>query len=66
MSDDLLKKSGLVIAGTPNEVIEESVQLKKRLSNMGFDHLVFGVPIGPDIPEALDLLGSEVIPAVVG
>jgi 5,10-methylenetetrahydromethanopterin reductase len=66
VTDDLLKKSGLVVAGTPEEVIEESVQLKRRLDNMGFDHFVFGVPIGPDVPEALDLLGREVIPAVVG
>jgi alkanesulfonate monooxygenase SsuD/methylene tetrahydromethanopterin reductase-like flavin-dependent oxidoreductase (luciferase family) len=66
VTDDLLKKSGLVVAGTPEEVIEESVQLKRRLNNMGFDHFVFGVPIGPDVPEALDLLGREVIPAVVG
>jgi 5,10-methylenetetrahydromethanopterin reductase len=65
VTDDLLKKSGLVIAGTPSEVVEESVRLKKRLDSMGLDHMIFGVPIGPDIPEALDLLGKEVIPAVL-
>jgi 5,10-methylenetetrahydromethanopterin reductase len=66
VTDDLLKKSGLVVAGTPEEVIEQSIRLKKGLQKLGIDHLVFGVPIGPDVPEALDLLGREVIPAVIG
>jgi 5,10-methylenetetrahydromethanopterin reductase len=66
VTDELLKKSGLVLAGTPDEVIEECLRLRKGLSRMGIEHLVFGVPVGPDIPEAFDLLGREVIPAVVG
>jgi len=32
---------------------------------VGINHFVFGVPLGPDVPEALELLGNEVIPAVL-
>jgi len=31
----------------------------------GINHYVFGVPLGPDVPEALELLGTEVIPAAL-
>jgi hypothetical protein len=32
---------------------------------MGFDHLVIGVPLGPDIAEAIDLLTREIIPNIL-
>ena len=62
VSDDLVKKAGFVFAGTPEECIEQCTELKRHLAELNFDQLVIGVPLGPDIPEALRLLGKEVIP----
>jgi len=55
-------KAGFVFAGTPEECIEHCSELKGHLADLNFDQLVIGVPLGPDIPEALRLLGKEVIP----
>lgn len=52
-------------AGTPAECVPPCLEIKRHLVKLGFDHLVFGVPLGPDVTEALELLGKEVIPAVV-
>jgi hypothetical protein len=30
----------------------------------GIDQLVIGVPLGPNVPEALDLIAKEIIPAL--
>lgn len=65
VSDRLLMEAGAVFAGTPDEVIEPLRELTDLLTEQGFDHLVFGVPLGPDVPEALELLGKVVIPAVL-
>lgn len=63
--DELVKKAGLVFCGTPEEVAEAVQEQLKHVVAAGFDHVVMGVPLGPDVPEALDLLGKEVIPSVV-
>jgi 5,10-methylenetetrahydromethanopterin reductase len=65
VSDDLLRRAGFVVAGTPAECIPPCLEIKRQLIELGFDHLVFGVPLGPDVGEALELLGKEVIPAVL-
>lgn len=65
VSDDLLRRAGYVVAGTPAECVPPCLEIKRHLVKLGFDHLVFGVPLGPDVTEALELLGKEVIPAVV-
>lgn len=64
VSDSLLQRAGLVVAGTPEECIEACKEIKAHLVQLGFDHLVMGVPLGPSVPEALELLGKEVIPAI--
>jgi 5,10-methylenetetrahydromethanopterin reductase len=65
VTDSVLKRAGLVIAGTPDECIESFRELRQNLEALGFDHLIFGVPVGPNMQEALDLLGKEVIPGVM-
>jgi 5,10-methylenetetrahydromethanopterin reductase len=64
VSDDMFNRLGCVLAGTPEEVVEPLREMRKQLEDLGFDHLVVGVPLGPDVPEALDLLGKEVVPVV--
>jgi alkanesulfonate monooxygenase SsuD/methylene tetrahydromethanopterin reductase-like flavin-dependent oxidoreductase (luciferase family) len=64
VSDSLLRQAGGVFAGTPEEVIEPMREMKRLLEQLGFDRLIVGVPLGPDVPEALELLGKEVIPAL--
>ena len=65
ISDSLLKQAGFVVAGTPEECIGMARELKQHLTELGFDHMVIGVPLGPDVPEAVQLLGREVIPAML-
>ncbi|HEX9879392.1 MAG TPA: LLM class flavin-dependent oxidoreductase [Candidatus Binatia bacterium] len=65
VSDDLVKKAGFVFAGTPEQCVEQCLELKPYLTTYGFDQIVVGVPLGPDIPEALRLLGKEVIPRLL-
>lgn len=65
ISDSLLARSGFVFGGTPEDCVSSCQELKRHLIEMGFDHLVIGVPLGPDIPEAVDLLTREVIPNIL-
>jgi 5,10-methylenetetrahydromethanopterin reductase len=65
VSDSLVRKAGLVFGGTPEEVIEQCLELKEYIVDLGFDHWVIGVPLGPNVPEALQLISTEVIPAIM-
>jgi alkanesulfonate monooxygenase SsuD/methylene tetrahydromethanopterin reductase-like flavin-dependent oxidoreductase (luciferase family) len=65
ISDDLVKKAGLIFGGTPDEVVEQCLDLKKYIVQMGFDHWVIGVPLGPNVPEALQLISKEIIPKIM-
>jgi len=50
----------LGIAGNADEVIERI----SRLLDLGADHVSFGPPLGPNVPRAIALLHSKVLPAV--
>jgi len=65
ISDSLFARSGMVFGGTPEDCVSSCQELKRHLIEMGFDHLVIGVPLGPDIAEAIDLLTTEVIPNIL-
>lgn len=65
VSDSLLQRAGYVVAGTPEECVGPCLEIKRHLLEAGFDHLVLGVPLGPDVTEALELLGKEVLPALL-
>jgi hypothetical protein len=64
LSDDLLDRAGFVIAGTPDQILRFCEPLLPMVKGFGFDQLVVGVPLGPDIPEAIDLLAREVVPVL--
>ena len=65
VSDSLLFEAGQVIAGTPDDVIPRLREVIPLVRQEGINHFIFGVPLGPDVPEALELLGREVIPAAL-
>lgn len=65
VSDSLLLEAGQVIAGTPDEVVPRLREVIPLIRKEGINHFIFGVPLGPDVPEALELLGREVIPAAL-
>ena len=65
VSDGLLEDAGFIVAGTPDEVLERCALILPRVRSFGVDQLVIGVPLGPDVPEALGLIAKEIIPALV-
>jgi 5,10-methylenetetrahydromethanopterin reductase len=50
----------LGITGSVAQVVERCESLRA----MGATHLSFGPPLGPDVREAVDVLGTEVLPAL--
>jgi 5,10-methylenetetrahydromethanopterin reductase len=50
----------LGIAGTPEGVTTRC----RELVSAGAEHISFGPPLGPDLAAAVDLLGTEVLPAL--
>src|SRR5690606_27558672 len=54
----------LIIAGTPGECIERRRNLFQLAARHGFSEITIGVPLGPDVPEAIDLWGTEILPAL--
>jgi 5,10-methylenetetrahydromethanopterin reductase len=50
----------LGITGSVAQVVERCQSLRA----MGATHLSFGPPLGPDVREAVDVLGTEVLPAL--
>jgi alkanesulfonate monooxygenase SsuD/methylene tetrahydromethanopterin reductase-like flavin-dependent oxidoreductase (luciferase family) len=64
VSDDLLARAGNVVAGTPDECVEMCREIVRHITALGFDQLVMGVPLGPDVPEAIELIAEKVLPAL--
>jgi 5,10-methylenetetrahydromethanopterin reductase len=60
--DEAVKR--LIIAGTPDQCIERLRELFSLAVRHGFSEIVIGVPLGPDVPEAIDLWGKEILPAL--
>jgi len=60
--DDAVER--LIIAGTPDQCIERLRELFSLAARHGFSEVVIGVPLGPDVPEAIDLWGKEILPAL--
>lgn len=54
----------LIINGTPEQCIERLRQLFSLAVRHGFSEIAIGVPLGPDVPEAIDLWGKEILPAL--
>lgn len=54
----------LIIAGTAAECAERIAELFSLAARDEFTQIVIGVPLGPDIPEVIDLWGKEILPAL--
>ena len=52
----------LIIAGTPAQCKERIAELFALAARDGFTQVTLGVPLGPDIPEVIDLWGTEILP----
>jgi alkanesulfonate monooxygenase SsuD/methylene tetrahydromethanopterin reductase-like flavin-dependent oxidoreductase (luciferase family) len=64
VSDRLLEEAGFIVAGTPKEVLSECEAILPLVRDYGVDQLVIGVPLGPNVPEALEIISKEIIPAL--
>jgi alkanesulfonate monooxygenase SsuD/methylene tetrahydromethanopterin reductase-like flavin-dependent oxidoreductase (luciferase family) len=54
----------LIIAGTPAQCGSRIAELFSLAAYDGFTQVALGVPLGPDIPEVIDLWGKEILPAL--
>jgi 5,10-methylenetetrahydromethanopterin reductase len=54
----------LIISGTPDECRDRLQRLFQLAARHGFGEITIGVPLGPDVPEAIDLWGNEIFPAL--
>lgn len=54
----------LIIAGTPAQCLERIGALFALAARNGFSQITLGVPLGPDIPEVIELWGKELLPAL--
>lgn len=54
----------LIIAGTAAECTERIAELFSLAAGNEFTQIVIGVPLGPDIPEVIELWGKKILPAL--
>jgi 5,10-methylenetetrahydromethanopterin reductase len=54
----------LIIAGTAAQCIDRIAELFSLAARDEFTQIAIGVPLGPDIPEVIDLWGKEILPAL--
>lgn len=65
VTDEMLEQAGFIFAGTPADCLKQIEPVVPYLCKHPFDQLVIGVPLGPNIPEALDLISREVLPPLL-
>jgi hypothetical protein len=53
----------LIIAGTA-QCTERIAELFSLAARDGFTQITLGVPLGPDIPEVIDIWGKDILPAL--
>jgi alkanesulfonate monooxygenase SsuD/methylene tetrahydromethanopterin reductase-like flavin-dependent oxidoreductase (luciferase family) len=58
--DDAVER--LIIAGTPAECRERLADLFSLAAREGFTQVALGVPLGPDISQAIELWGRDLLP----
>jgi 5,10-methylenetetrahydromethanopterin reductase len=54
----------LIITGTATRCAERIAELFSLAARDGFTQIALGVPLGPDIPEVIDIWGREILPAL--
>jgi len=62
--DDAVER--LIIAGTPAQCLPRISELFSYAAREGFTQITLGVPLGPDIPEVIELWAKELLPVLVG
>ena len=60
--DDAMDR--LIITGTPKQCTERIAELFSLAARDGFTQITLGVPLGPDIPEVIDIWGKDILPAL--
>ena len=53
-----------LFTGTPAQCQSRIAELFSLAAREGFTQIALGVPLGPDIPEVIDLWGKEILPAL--
>jgi hypothetical protein len=64
ISDSMIADSGVVIAGTPEECVEQLDATLRAAKPYSFDIIDMASPLGPNWNEAIDLICGEIIPAL--
>lgn len=54
----------LIIAGTPEQRIGRIAEMFHLAAGQGFSQVALGVPMGPNIPEVIELWSSELLPGL--
>ena len=54
----------LIVSGTPAQCKSRIAELFSLAARDGFTQITLGVPLGPDIPEVIDLWAREILPAM--
>ncbi|MEV6596470.1 LLM class flavin-dependent oxidoreductase [Actinoplanes sp. NPDC051346] len=62
VSDDLI--DAFVVSGTPDECVERLGHIVPAARAAGFGEFYLGAPLGPDLPEAAELLVNAVVPEI--
>jgi len=65
VTDDMVHQSGFLVAGTPQQCVDPYGELVNHVRKQGFDHLIVGVPLGPDVPEAVQIITEEILPSAI-
>jgi 5,10-methylenetetrahydromethanopterin reductase len=60
--DDLIDK--VVIAGTPKDCLEKITELFDLAKRRGFNQLLIGVPLGPNLKEVIEIWAKKILPAL--
>jgi alkanesulfonate monooxygenase SsuD/methylene tetrahydromethanopterin reductase-like flavin-dependent oxidoreductase (luciferase family) len=64
ISASMIAESGIVVAGTPEECIQQLDAMLRAAHPYGFDIIDMASPLGPDWNEAIDLICGEIIPSL--
>lgn len=62
VSDTVL--DALIVSGTPDACVAQLAELVEVAQRVGFTDFYFGVPLGPELAEAVPLLVNVVVPAL--
>ncbi|MDA4129199.1 MAG: LLM class flavin-dependent oxidoreductase [Thaumarchaeota archaeon] len=54
----------MIINGTPKECVDKVAELVAFAEKKGFTEFTFIAPLGPDVKEAVQLLGNEILPSL--